>query len=129
MKWTDEKHDQVAALWAEGYSAAEIGRRMGVSKNAIVGKVHRLDLPGRPSPIERCGERLVARVHAHTDRERCGEQPAAELLHALARLAHATVELGHAAPPRLPVAGQARCAVRGNDCGCQLCAADAAGKD
>jgi len=34
---------------------------------------------GRPSPIERCGERLVARVHAHTDRERCGEQPAAVL--------------------------------------------------
>ena len=53
MDWTDEDIQRLRMLWAEGHSTAEIGRRMGVSKNAIVGKAHRLDLPGRPSPIRR----------------------------------------------------------------------------
>src|SRR5580704_4356957 len=51
--WTDELIGQLRALWAEGHSTAEIGRRLGVTKNAIVGKAHRLDLPARPSPIRR----------------------------------------------------------------------------
>lgn len=37
--------------WSEGKTTAEIGRRLNASKNAIVGKAHRLDLPERPSPI------------------------------------------------------------------------------
>jgi GcrA cell cycle regulator len=53
MDWTDDDIQRLRALWAEGHSTAEIGRRMGVSKNAIVGKAHRLDLQGRPSPIRR----------------------------------------------------------------------------
>lgn len=53
MEWTAKAIDQLRALWAEGHSTAEIGRRMGVTKNAIVGKAHRLDLSGRPSPIRR----------------------------------------------------------------------------
>ena len=53
MEWTAKSIDQLRALWAEGHSTAEIGRRMGVTKNAIVGKAHRLDLPARPSPIRK----------------------------------------------------------------------------
>jgi GcrA cell cycle regulator len=53
MEWGDEIIGQLRALWAEGHSTAEIGRRLGVTKNAIVGKAHRLDLPARPSPIRR----------------------------------------------------------------------------
>ncbi len=53
MDWTNEAIDQLRALWAEGHSTAEIGRRMGISKNAVVGKAHRLSLPARPSPIRR----------------------------------------------------------------------------
>ncbi len=49
--WNHAALERLRALWAEGHSTAEIGRRMGMSKNAIVGKAHRLDLPGRPSPI------------------------------------------------------------------------------
>ncbi|MBD0275267.1 MAG: GcrA cell cycle regulator [Acetobacteraceae bacterium] len=45
--------DLLRALWAEGHSTAESGRRKGVTKNAIVGKAHRLDLPARPSPIRK----------------------------------------------------------------------------
>ena len=53
MEWTTEAIDRLRALWAEGHSTAEIGRRMGVSKNSVVGKAHRLHLPARPSPIRR----------------------------------------------------------------------------
>ena len=59
MDWTKEAIDRLRALWDEGHSAAEIGRRMGISKNAVTGKVDRLkkERPGtfkeRPSPIRR----------------------------------------------------------------------------
>jgi GcrA cell cycle regulator len=53
MDWTEEQITRLRALWAEGHSTAEIGRRMGVSKNAVVGKAHRLNLSARPSPIRR----------------------------------------------------------------------------
>ncbi|HVY16810.1 MAG TPA: GcrA family cell cycle regulator [Rhodopila sp.] len=53
MVWNEDTIRQLRELWAEGHSTAEIGRRLGVSKNAIVGKAHRLDLDARPSPIRR----------------------------------------------------------------------------
>ncbi len=53
MDWNEETIARIRALWAEGLSTAEIGRRMGVTKNAVVGKAHRLNLPARPSPIRR----------------------------------------------------------------------------
>lgn len=55
MDWSAEAIETLKALWAEGHSTAEIGRRMGISKNAVVGKAHRLVLPARPSPIRRDG--------------------------------------------------------------------------
>lgn len=53
MVWDQDTINLLTRLWAEGHSTAEIARRMGASKNAIVGKAHRLDLDGRPSPIRR----------------------------------------------------------------------------
>ena len=55
FEWTDDTIRELRRLWSEGHSTAEIGRRMGVSKNAVVGKAHRLDLPARPSPIRTGG--------------------------------------------------------------------------
>ncbi|MEO8714802.1 MAG: GcrA family cell cycle regulator [Acetobacteraceae bacterium] len=49
--WTAAAIDRLRRLWADGHSTAEIGRRIGISKNAVVGKAHRLDFPARPSPI------------------------------------------------------------------------------
>ena len=51
--WTPERVEQLRQLWDEGLTTAEIGKRIGVSKNAVVGKAHRLELPSRPSPIRR----------------------------------------------------------------------------
>ncbi len=53
MEWTEELIARLRALWDEGHSTAEIGRILGISKNAVVGKAHRLNLPARPSPIRR----------------------------------------------------------------------------
>ncbi|NHN87369.1 GcrA family cell cycle regulator [Acetobacter conturbans] len=53
MEWTDETIARLKALWQEGLSTAEIGRQLGITKNAVVGKAHRLALPPRPSPIRR----------------------------------------------------------------------------
>lgn len=53
MEWNEEAIGRLRTLWAEGHSTAEIGRRMAISKNAVVGKAHRLGLVARPSPIRR----------------------------------------------------------------------------
>jgi GcrA cell cycle regulator len=60
MVWDDETIRNLRDLWAQGLSTAEIGRRLCVSKNAIVGKAHRLDLDARPSPIRRDGPKPAA---------------------------------------------------------------------
>ena len=56
MDWTDETIANLRGLWDEGHTTAEIGRRLGITKNAVVGKAHRLNLPARPSPIRRGAE-------------------------------------------------------------------------
>jgi len=60
MSWTDERVAELTRLWESGYSASAIGRLLGVSKNAVVGKAHRLRLQSRPSPIRR-DQRVPAR--------------------------------------------------------------------
>lgn len=52
MVWTQDRVDQLGRLWREGLSTAEIGRRLGITKNAVVGKAHRLALAPRPSPVK-----------------------------------------------------------------------------
>ncbi len=51
--WTEPKIDLLRTLSTQGLSTAQIGRRLQISKNAVVGKVHRLQLPGRKSPFRR----------------------------------------------------------------------------
>nr|WP_321984457.1 GcrA family cell cycle regulator [uncultured Lichenicoccus sp.] len=53
MEWNEETISRLRSLWQEGHSTAEIGRRMSITKNAVVGKAHRLTLPPRPSPIRK----------------------------------------------------------------------------
>ena len=53
MAWTDEMVEDLRKMWLEGLTANEIAKRLGVSKNSIVGKVHRLCLTARPSPIKK----------------------------------------------------------------------------
>ncbi len=48
MNWTDERVELLKKLWGEGLSASQIAAQLGgVSRNAVIGKVHRLKLSGR----------------------------------------------------------------------------------
>lgn len=60
MAWTDEMVEDLKKMWKEGLTTGEIGKRLNVSKNSIVGKVHRLGLSGRPSPIKKKDDEPVA---------------------------------------------------------------------
>lgn len=60
MGWTDEQVEELRRLWDKGLTTGEIGKTLGVSKNAVVGKAHRLGLNGRPSPIRRNEETATA---------------------------------------------------------------------
>lgn len=53
MGWTPETIEALNRLWAEGKSITEIGKLIGMTRNAVVGKAHRLGLAKRPSPIAR----------------------------------------------------------------------------
>jgi GcrA cell cycle regulator len=53
MVWTPEKIEELTRLWSEGLSITQIGKQLGLTRNAVVGKAHRLGLSKRPSPIIR----------------------------------------------------------------------------
>lgn len=51
MSWTDERVEKLQEMWAEGMSAAQIAKTLGgVTRNAVIGKVHRLGLSNRAAP-------------------------------------------------------------------------------
>jgi GcrA cell cycle regulator len=60
--WTDERVEQLKSLWTEGLSASQIARVMGsgITRNAVIGKVHRLGLAGRASPARNDRPRIAA---------------------------------------------------------------------
>jgi GcrA cell cycle regulator len=54
-KWTDDREERLKALWTGGWSASQIaGQLGGISRNAVIGKVHRLGLSGRQGSPRRC---------------------------------------------------------------------------
>jgi len=62
MAWTDDRVDLLKKLWAEGLSASQIAGRLGsVTRNAVIGKVHRLGLSGRAT---------TSRMKSHRPRQR-----------------------------------------------------------
>ncbi|WP_425506762.1 GcrA family cell cycle regulator [Sphingomonas rhizophila] len=53
MSWTDERIDRLKAMWTKGATASQIAEELGgVSRNAVIGKAHRLGLESRPSPVK-----------------------------------------------------------------------------
>ena len=53
MAWTEDRVDTLKTLWNEGLSASQIaGKLGGVTRNAVIGKVHRLGLSGRATPAK-----------------------------------------------------------------------------
>jgi len=53
MSWTEERIDRLKAMWTKGATASQIADELGgVSRNAVIGKAHRLGLESRPSPVK-----------------------------------------------------------------------------
>ncbi len=53
MGWTDERVELLKKLWMDGLSASQIAKQLGgVTRNAVIGKVHRLGLSGRAAPSQ-----------------------------------------------------------------------------
>lgn len=53
MSWSDDRISTLKKMWQQGKSASEIAEKLGgVTRNAVIGKAHRLGLSGRPSPIK-----------------------------------------------------------------------------
>ena len=53
MSWNDSNVARLKELWDQGLPTAQIGKLLGFTKNAVVGKAHRIGLERRPSPIRR----------------------------------------------------------------------------
>lgn len=67
MSWTNERVDLLKKLWSEGLSASQIAGRLGnVTRNAVIGKVHRLGLSGRAT---------TSRMKTHRPRQRANAAP------------------------------------------------------
>ncbi|MEG8047194.1 GcrA family cell cycle regulator [Sphingomonas aerolata] len=53
MSWTDERIETLKTMWEAGQTASQIAEALGgVSRNAVIGKAHRLELQARPSPVK-----------------------------------------------------------------------------
>lgn len=62
MAWTEERVELLSKLWAEGLSASQIARTLGeATRNAVIGKIHRLGLSGRATPARTERPRLSSR--------------------------------------------------------------------
>ena len=53
--WKGTRDEELSERWMRGETAADIAAALGISRNAVIGKAHRLGLPARPSPIKRKG--------------------------------------------------------------------------
>jgi GcrA cell cycle regulator len=67
MGWTDERVELLKKLWADGLSASQIAAELGgITRNAVIGKVHRLGLSGRAkSPSSAAPRPRKARTSGH----------------------------------------------------------------
>ncbi len=97
MAWTEQAVEILEALWTEGRSAREIAGKLGVTRNAVIGKANRLGLSHNSSVQARC-ERLTAKP----GRERPPSSPL-DLTERMCRW-----PLGHPGDPDFHFCGRAR---------------------
>jgi GcrA cell cycle regulator len=108
MSWTEERIERLKKMWHDGATASQIADELGgVSRNAVIGKAHRLGLEARPSPVKPGEEKEAAKKPA---RAAAAKPPRAARSEPSAASAHAAdVAPGDAPPgpgPNLPPAVQ-----------------------
>jgi GcrA cell cycle regulator len=66
MLWTDDSIEQLKTMWTAGMSGGQIAATLGgLTRNAVIGKVHRLKLPTRESPLGAQRKRNPKRAYPH----------------------------------------------------------------
>lgn len=79
MSWTDERIATLKKMWEGGSTASQIAEELGgVSRNAVIGKAHRLDLKARPSPVKQNDPK--AKAASTTKADKPVAKPAAKKL-------------------------------------------------
>ena len=117
MSWTDERIDQLKGMWERGLTASQIAEELGgVSRNAVIGKAHRLGLQSRPSPVKAndapkkaaAARKPVAAAEPEAPAQRAAPAPAAPATPAPPRAAAPTPPpVAAAAPAADPVVSDA----------------------
>lgn len=110
MSWTDARVETLKRMWAEGQSASQIAKELGgVTRNAVIGKVHRLGLSNRGGGVRADGDAEpeetaidAARDVAETEPEPAPEAalPAATDAKAVSSARRAIVPAGQPLPPQ-----------------------------
>jgi GcrA cell cycle regulator len=78
MSWTDERVELLKKMWNEGHSASQIAKELGgVTRNAVIGKVHRLGLSNRTTPEAEAKAEEPASSPAPEAKPEPAERPAA----------------------------------------------------
>ena len=91
MSWTDERIEKLTKMWEGGATASQIADELGgVSRNAVIGKAHRLGLKARPSPVK------------PNDKPEPAAKPAKVAAESAPRAAATPAAPRPAAPPRAP---------------------------
>jgi GcrA cell cycle regulator len=71
MAWTEDRVETLKKLWSDGLSASQIAKQLGgVTRNAVIGKVHRLGLSGRAAPSRPARRPAPRGPRAHARRDR-----------------------------------------------------------
>ena len=77
MSWTEERIDRLKKMWQDGATASQIADELGgVSRNAVIGKAHRLGLEARPSPVKPGEEKEKTAAAAPAPKPAPAERPA-----------------------------------------------------
>ena len=103
MSWTEERIERLKRMWHDGATASQIADELGgVSRNAVIGKAHRLGLEQRPSPVKP-GEEKEAKKAPPASSAPKAPSPKADVPRATsAAPAAAAAPQGTAAPPQRP---------------------------
>ena len=102
MSWTDERIDRLKTMWENGLTASQIAEELGgVSRNAVIGKAHRLDLKSRPSPVKSADSESKA---AAKPKPKLIDKPAAQRMAPAAPVVERIVVSAPPIPTTIPTA-------------------------
>ena len=107
MSWTDERIATLTKMWEGGATASQIADELGgVSRNAVIGKAHRLGLKSRPSPVKANEEKPAKKAAAKPAKAKPRSAPPREAAPEAPAAKPATTEKAAPPPDSQPLPGR-----------------------